>query len=165
MAEVKNLSEEFPPIVIIGFDRSDVQAFDPRIEQTQYWVEANGDAYHQLWERFAFQSDADELSCKIYNWKCENTTIYMSIASWYFINNPEQKYPITIDMRWAMINNVRVGFYTSYSEVSNRRMVKHFLKLHSSSYRSGMYETAANFNPGIMIHEIESFRTLNDEHY
>jgi hypothetical protein len=154
--EVKKMSEEFLPIVILASDRTDIQDFDSRIEQTQYWVEANNDVYHHLWERFAWISDDEKVCTKVYDWKCDNTTIYMSIGSWFFINYPEQKYSITIDIRWATINNIRVGFYTSYSGISSSRMMKHFLKLHSSSYRSGLFENATNFNPSRMVHEIES---------
>ncbi len=163
--QVNKMSEEFPSIVILPLDRIDVKEFDPRIEQTQYWVEANSDAYYQLWQRFSFESDQDKFTSKIYNWKGENTIIFMSIGSWYVINCPEEKHAITIDIRWAIINNIRVGFYTSSSIVSHQGMVEHFLKLHSPSYRFGLFENAANFNPGRMVDDIESFKIYNDGLY
>jgi hypothetical protein len=152
---VKTMTQEFPPIVILPIDR-DPTNFDPRFGKTQYWVEASSDDALHLWQQFATQAREfcpNDLN-KRYEWKSDCSGVGMTIATWHYENNPQEKNPITIGIKWATIENVLVGFYGSDAVIVDWRKIEHFLDLHSPSFHRGLHVDTVNFGPSRMMEDV-----------
>jgi len=98
-------------ITIRGEDNELPQELQQEISSTEFWVETNLYEQYILYEKFALDDymmkDDPNGSRNRVLWQPKNESRWIRIGHWKKADN-EEKYPITIEIKWATIANVKV---------------------------------------------------------
>ena len=156
--EPEPMEVKFSPTIVVGMtpvlDPETIDLFD----KTRYWVEAGDNDMQAAWQRLSLegrQLDTDKGRIR-YTWIETNHIKQLQIGKY-------GDAPLTIKIRWAMVNDLMIAFYGSDAYVIDYRMMEHFLLLSSRSFRCGLHCDADTF--GFRIHgmhdEVKRFEYAN----
>jgi hypothetical protein len=180
------MSVQFPAWSARGVDCDYSEDVNALIDKTRYWVQATGFEMQALWEKWAkdavqkrCESDEEEEEQKKAgnrcDWQSDNVTRWLIIGvsstdssivlPAHIVNDTKRAdalTPMLIEIASAEIDGVTVGFYRSFSQIVHWDMVKHFLALHSLSFRCGLHSDVWNFNINRVKTEVDRFEFANN---
>lgn len=140
------MQEAYPEITIRGYDCELSPNIKKHLNETEYWVEATQDEVTMLYAKIAKDAKPNHNKDRV-EWKEEYNGSIIPIA--YYNDHKSTNNPITIELRFALIDNIKVGFYHSNGFIVHFGMMEKFLTLHSPSFKDARNNrgTAHSFHP------------------
>ncbi len=139
MNDLVPMSVKFPPLQMVALDVELEASTKEKVAKTQCWVEASDDECTRLWEDLAIDENTERGAEGGKRVKWSDHGIAQITIGTYGV------YPLTIVIRWAIVDGILVGFFGSDAPVVHFLMMEHFLTLNSLSYRCGLHRYAESF--------------------